>query len=106
MADEPLLSPHDAAQLETSEAVARYLDAAVTRVSDTMTQRPAPPTDALTSMAYLEWERRCMVEHGRAIGAIESLQTFRLASRAQAEAARERLLWAVSLRVAQVSLGV
>lgn len=106
MADESLLDPRAAAQLETAEAVARYLDAAVTRVADFMIARPAPPTDTITSVAYLEWERRCLIEHGRAMGAIEALSTFRLASRAQVEAARERLLWAVSLRVAQASLGL
>lgn len=106
MADPTMVEQAKASRLLTAEAVARYLDDRVTVVADTMTARPLPPTDTVTSMAYLEWERRCLIEHGRAMGSMEALMAFGLASRAQYEAAKERLLWAVSLRVAQAGLGL
>ena len=60
----------------TKEQAINYITERISSVRQMMAKQPPPATDNLTSLEYLRWERRFLMEYGRAIGALQGIQAF------------------------------
>ncbi|MCU0912978.1 MAG: hypothetical protein MUC88_00270 [Planctomycetes bacterium] len=95
-----------AGQLATPEQAQNYVLERIQAVYETIRRQPPPPTDQLTSVAYLRWERKLMLYHGQAIGTLMALQAFGHVPIPMFETLKRQLLSALLHRTAEAALGV
>jgi hypothetical protein len=92
-------------QLRSPEEATNYIHERIDAVRQQMQRNPGPPTDELTSVEYLKWERRFLIEYGRAIGALQALQAFSKITIPMFEQMKNSLMGALLVRTADVQMG-
>jgi hypothetical protein len=108
MPNEPenlVFDPNVVQKLESNEAIRNYVDQRIETVRQMMESQPPPPTNELTSLAYLKWERRFLMTHGRAVEAICAAQAFGHITVEEFQTFKQKLIATTLLKTSAVQLG-
>lgn len=109
MPDQPdnmLITPADFATLDTPEQAVNFVEHKIKVWVDWTLTKPPPPTDDLTSRAYLIWERRHLIAYGEIIGAMQALQAFNKISIKQFKVLKLKVIAATVRKAGAVQMGV
>lgn len=105
MNDRLIVDPNVVQILDGPEQVTNYLRERIEEVRWQIRNRPPPPTDELTGVDYLMWERRVMMLHGQALGSLMFAQAFGHLGPELFQLLKNELLAALLLRTSEIQLG-
>lgn len=100
-----VFDPAVAQRLSTPEEIRNYVAERTDRYRALIASMPPPSTDEITSLAYLRWERRCMMAHGRAVESICFAQVFGMITPEEFIEFKNRLIATTLITVSNVQLG-
>jgi|WetSurMetagenome_2_1015567.scaffolds.fasta_scaffold265666_2 hypothetical protein len=103
--DRLILEPEIVRGLTPDEAV-NYVRHAIGKAREAVRKAPPPPTDEVTAIDHLVWERRVMSLHGQALGALMFATAFGVIPVALGEVLRQELKSAILHRMMEAMMGV
>jgi hypothetical protein len=105
--DSDLLSPDPFVEGRklTPEETQNYLVEQIGKVRNFWLSQPGPPTDEITSIQYLFWERRLMITYGMALGALLFAHAFQALQLPAFEELKRDLKGAMLRFAADVQIG-
>jgi hypothetical protein len=109
MPDQPdnmLITPADFARLTTPEQAVNFVEHKIDVWVQWTLKQPPPPTDELTSRAYLIWERRLMMAYGEIVGAMQAMEAMGQISINQFKELKLRVIAATTRKAGAVQMGV
>jgi hypothetical protein len=62
--------------LKTTEEATNFIVDQIGTVRKHLQNQPPPDTDEITSMKFVKWERRYLIDYGQAMGMIRFAQAF------------------------------
>jgi len=105
MNDRLIIDPNVVESLATPEQAANYIRERIEYVRDAIRRQPPPPTDELSGIDYLRWERRLMLLHGQALGCLMFAQAFGHISIPVFQLLKQEILAAMLRKTSDVQLG-
>ena len=106
MDDNLIIDPRAMPELNTPEQARNYVEEKIRDVADQMQRQPPPPTNQLNALPYIKWERRLLILHGQAVGALQALQAFDLLSVQQFQVLKNKIIGTMLRRAANVQMGL
>lgn len=106
MSNNLILDPADGPQLRTVEERRNYLRERIEAVRQAHRNQPPPPTNEITGVQYLVWDRHRMILHGRAIEAILEAYRRQEITAEEFKMLQNQFIAATIVRAAEVQLGV
>lgn len=103
--DSLILSPNEVQKLRTPEEAVNFVDAEINAVLELLRVRPPPPTDQLSALEYMLWERRVMIIYGGAVKALDALHAFGHIPRPMFERLKRKAMGTMLPKVANVQMG-
>ena len=105
MNDNLIMDPSVVTSLTSRDQAINFIREQIKRVRDEIARRPIPGTNEITSTDYVQWERKLMILHGRAMGSLQTLQAFGHLSIAEFKVLKREIIGAVVVKAADAQMG-
>ena len=103
--DLAVFDPRIVGSLKGPDQAINFIRERVKIVRQEVIMMPGHGPGGLASRAYLRWERRLMILHGQAMGALQALQAFGFISIAEFKALKQEVIGSVLSRAADAQMG-
>lgn len=104
--DDLIVDPLAIARLNSPEEASNYIRERVGQVREQLAKCPPPPTSQLNALEYIKWERRLLMLHGQAAGALMFAQAFGHIPIPLFKQLKNEILGAMLRRASDVQMGI
>ena len=104
--DYQIIDPSVLSTIKTPEQAVNYIDDVINTIRALILKCPPPETARIDCAEYVRWERRVLITHGQAMGALQFAQAAGFISIPQFKILKNKIIGATLRRTADVQIGV
>jgi hypothetical protein len=103
--DTLIVDPAVVGNLSSAEQASNYVSAKIEELRTLIRNEPPPKTAQVNCFEYIRWERRVLITHGQAVGALQALQAFGHISVPQFKVLKDKIIGVMLRKTADVQMG-